>query len=69
MIISKKLREKSNDYVGSFRKSEVERMSQVFDMVRNMKTSIEERGYNVPRVRVVRKARGNMVDLYIEDES
>jgi hypothetical protein len=68
MNLSKKLKKLNPNYVGTYRKSEVERISEVFDMVRDMKSAIEAQGYKSPKSLVVPRFRGNVVDLYIEDD-
>lgn len=67
MRLSNTMKEKNPNYVGSFRKSEVERMSEVFNMVSSMRSAVEAKGYKNRSV-VVTKPRGNMIDLYIEEE-
>lgn len=69
MNLSSKMKSKNPNYIGSYRKGEVERISEVFDMVRNMKHAIESQGYAKVKSTVVPKFRGSVVDLYIEDEA
>jgi hypothetical protein len=67
MRLSKKLKRENPNYVGSFKSSEVERMAEVFDMVRGMRTAINAKGYNAKSV-VIPRMTGTRVDLYIEEE-
>jgi hypothetical protein len=68
MNLSKKLKKQNPNYIGTYRKSEVERMSEVFDMVRGMRSAMTEKGFESRSV-VVPKFRGSVVDLYIEEEA
>lgn len=67
MRLLKNLKKENRNYIGSYRSTEVERMSEVFDMVRGMKSAINERGYSSKSV-VVPRINGTRVDLYIEEE-
>lgn len=68
MHLSKRLKRENPNYVGSYAKSEVEKISEVFGMVSAMRSAVEAKGYKNRSVVVTRPRGKTTVDLYIEDE-
>lgn len=68
MNLSRKMKAKNPNYIGTFDKSEVEKVAEIYAMVRNMQDSVKSKGYSSKTHRVVTSLRGKYIDMFVEQE-